>query len=644
MANPDFPQNREETLLNALAGSPYDVPAPVPQSRVEKWLAFLAENGIPGNVKIGADVATVADLPTEGKVGEMHYVTAEKRFYVWRGESGWTAISTYADVAEYAAYAEQLDSTVALTVSSPFVFRPSGGGADVEGYLGSKATIAAVYGNTLVWNQLVDADTTEVTLKSNHVYLTRIDGTDALVSGSGTSVSVTGGTDNVFDLTQMFGAGSEPSTTDEFRAFFPLLYYAYDAGRLLNFTGTGIKTVGFNALAPDGTAHLLGGQEYEIVGTYTALSYSTGDTITPVDGIFTPSADGVLTVTGADAETCVHLTWSGYRNGETAAYKAETKTLPISTYFPDGMKSAGTARDELRKDKAIKRIAYADLSSLRWTYFSSLNVFYATLTGGKPLPTNTNDANVTMTAYPNGGRVAASYVPDGTWQYGGTYFGTDVLTIKDTSFGGNITNFKNSLSGKQVFYELKSIINTPIDPPLDMTFTSTDFGTEMLLPENGAAPVTSPMRADIGYTQNLRDKLQRLPMSPNAPGDYIVHYDGVNQFYQPYIESGSSAWGDITGDIDDQTDLSEKLAKLQKIPDEGVIADGTVESIENDQYDAKYMHKQTSAVTGNLAKFDSAGQAVDSDIPSNMLMFGGDEEIITKILSGVQKIPLVEEA
>lgn len=45
----------------------------------------------------------------------------------------------------------------------------------------------------------------------------------------------------IFDLTQMFGAGNEPTTVDEFTALFPLPYYAYESGKLLSFNGTGIK-------------------------------------------------------------------------------------------------------------------------------------------------------------------------------------------------------------------------------------------------------------------------------------------------------------------------------------------------------------------------------------------------------------------
>lgn len=52
----------------------------------------------------------------------------------------------------------------------------------------------------------------------------------------------------LFDLTQMFGSGNEPTTVDEFTSFFPLPYYAYNSGSLLSFNGTGLKTTGKNLL------------------------------------------------------------------------------------------------------------------------------------------------------------------------------------------------------------------------------------------------------------------------------------------------------------------------------------------------------------------------------------------------------------
>lgn len=39
---------------------------------------------------------------------------------------------------------------------------------------------------------------------------------------------------NIFNLTQMFGAGNEPSTVEEFEAMFPNDYYPYNEGELMN--------------------------------------------------------------------------------------------------------------------------------------------------------------------------------------------------------------------------------------------------------------------------------------------------------------------------------------------------------------------------------------------------------------------------
>lgn len=52
---------------------------------------------------------------------------------------------------------------------------------------------------------------------------------------------------------------------------------------------------------------------------------------------------------------CIHYVWSGYRNGEFEEYWKRVLELPISTYFPNGMMSTETVRDELRTDKAIQR-------------------------------------------------------------------------------------------------------------------------------------------------------------------------------------------------------------------------------------------------------------------------------------------------
>lgn len=50
----------------------------------------------------------------------------------------------------------------------------------------------------------------------------------------------------VFDLTQMFGAGNEPATVEEFEAMFPEQFYPYNAGEIVSAAVTNIKQVGLN--------------------------------------------------------------------------------------------------------------------------------------------------------------------------------------------------------------------------------------------------------------------------------------------------------------------------------------------------------------------------------------------------------------
>lgn len=53
---------------------------------------------------------------------------------------------------------------------------------------------------------------------------------------------------NIFDLTQMFGAGNEPSTPEEFEAMFPADYYPYNAGELMSAPVNEVMEQGKNLL------------------------------------------------------------------------------------------------------------------------------------------------------------------------------------------------------------------------------------------------------------------------------------------------------------------------------------------------------------------------------------------------------------
>ena len=327
----------------------------------------------------------------------------------------------------------------------------------------------------------------------------------------------------LFDLTQMFGStiadyiySLEQSQAGAgvawFKKLFPLDYYPYDEGTLLNVNPAGIKTVGFNAYdKTTGKAELIGGNQYQITGTYTSLSYSTGEVLTPDStGCFTPTKTGELTVTGGGENTCVHLTWSGYRNGDYEDYWTKTRDINIQPYFPDGLKRAGTVYDEISKDKAIKRIGVVDLGTLTWNWRENRSHWITVLASTNILPkfsSNTVAINGLSNKYiiDTGGNVYNNRNPMSLGCEDGNKF---------TCFNGSDTEKPSGL----LVYELAEPVETQIDPPLNLLYQVSDFGTEQFLGAGATEPKTLPIIADIVYDVNYRDTIKNLPK--NLPKNY----------------------------------------------------------------------------------------------------------------------------
>jgi hypothetical protein len=111
----------------------------------------------------------------------------------------------------------------------------------------------SIIGASVVWNQLVNTSDTSVTVPSGHKYLSRISGTDALGESTGTAISVAG-TDNVHDLTAMFGTAVADRIyalgadgIKLFRSWYPNDYYPYTEATLEHVSGLEAhEMVGFN--------------------------------------------------------------------------------------------------------------------------------------------------------------------------------------------------------------------------------------------------------------------------------------------------------------------------------------------------------------------------------------------------------------
>lgn len=336
------------------------------------------------------------------------------------------------------------------------------------------------------------------------------------------------------DLTKMFGEGNEPATPEEFEKMFPLDYYNYNTGQLLSLNPTGIKTVGFNAYNhATSKASVIGGKQYQITGAYTSIT--EGDTtITPdEDGLFTPTKNGELTIVGGNSTTtCVHLVWSGVRNGEYEEHWEETRNIPIAQIntdgtitesaagktrlFPGGLCSAGSVHDEITPAKAIMKIGKVDLGSLVWTI--SNEMFYASLQNygiiDKP---GFNNLNNIKTAIYETKPYSHVYSHSANKIIG--QINKDIF-IYDNDYT-TAAEFKAVMNGVYLYYELATPIEVIFAEPLNLTYRVSDFGTETLLPINTATPVTTPIRLDVVYGLNVVDFVR------NADKNYLTIEDST---------------------------------------------------------------------------------------------------------------------
>lgn len=441
--------------------------------------------------------------------------------------------------------AEQLISTVLTHENAVYTFRTSGGSADI----GNRVAENTIVGGTVVWNQLVQSTDTSCSVRTGHKYLARIGGSDTIGVSDGTQLVVTG-TDNIFDLTWMLGPtvadriyAIEQSNTGAgvslFRNLFQKTYYAYNAGELMSVQASAKRTIGFNAYNHSTqTARLLGGHQYQITGAFTGLSFVTVDgetqSVTVLDdGLFQTAADGVLTVTGGDdSTTCVHLTHSGYRNGEYEAYQAHSYPLGANMVLRGVPKFAGNEStiyydgDRYSYDGTVtRRFGMLDLGTLTWTYNSTYAFFMAQVPGIRRLPWAVADANpLVCSAYPFAGYNASMDsvvdVPDKSIAQ--RLNNETNIIVKDSAYT-DAAAFKAAVSGKILVYELETPVTEAADP-FQQLHVVDDFGTEEFVDERDVAV---PVGHDSDYMVNLRDKLQHMPDLAGTDGCYMIQQSGT---------------------------------------------------------------------------------------------------------------------
>lgn len=350
----------------------------------------------------------------------------------------------------------------------------------------------------------------------------------------------------MFDITQMFGStiadyiySLEQSQAGAgvawFKKLFPKDYYEYNAGELLSVEGLqSHDTVGFNAFdIATNKAKLLGGYQYEIVGAYTSVSYEDAsgnvETLTITNRLFTPTNNGILTVVGADSTTCVHLVWSGYRNGEYEPYKKHSYTLDSSLTLRgipklDASNNLYYDGDEYESDGTVTRkygiVTFDGSNDEDWSRLGSSSASAYAMKikiDGKIIQTSNRTTIICDKLMP--------VSPLDTWgnysQFIAPVLGSNMI-VAGISTITTIKDWRTYLASNPitVLFELATPTTETAEPFHNIQIVD-DFGTEEFV-STGIVPVGHKTR----YTANLRDKLQHLPDLAGMDGTYLIRQTG----------------------------------------------------------------------------------------------------------------------
>lgn len=400
-------------------------------------------------------------------------------------------------------------------------FRPSAGADNITD---GAARIERIKGNSVVWNQLVNTDSTSVELVAKRTYFTDIDGEHSVrIISATTTIEAQSGRDKVVNLTQMFGVGNEPTTVEEYRQRKPMNIedeFAYNAGTLVDMKVDSLISTSDNAYDyVKGYARVMGGQTYDcsygsafvekvyfstdkdnIVAEENAMTSENGKYTFPSDGYVVP-----YTTDGDKREYCVCLQHTYTKPHP--AYQQVVKDLSfIGKAFPNGMRSAGSVYDEIRYNRTtqkwekVTRVGKA--SGL--TFISGGTNLFATRIADMKNPTTHNERmdGVRTNKYTLSTSSTTTSAGDKTIL---RFPSTNNIYIKDTSYS-LVAEFNAANQDLVIYYELEKPIVEEIDlsPNFNLDYFAWDFGTEEAI----ASVPSAPFRADINYEPNAVDDLR----------------------------------------------------------------------------------------------------------------------------------------
>lgn len=541
--------------------------------------------------------------------------------------------------------AEQLVSTQFVEDNAPYVFRTSGGSADI----GNREE-DTIIGGTVAWNQLLPVHTSVSVFSGNADGLT-YGVTDGYVNISGTATETCrfnifptptssipanhvifmiptnyngfkwgrGGFGeavrtgliskhsaefsaiprilvtaeetvnihtrfNLFDLTVMFGSAVADAVyameqanagtgVAWFKAQYPLDYYAYNTGELKSVEGLeSHDMVGFNQWdeewelggyaggsgepwdtntrirskttnyikvipntayfvnMPTGTGMYLDIMFYDSLKNFVGTVNPNAMTqfTTPSDAMYMRFATSATYGTTYNNDICINLSWSGTRNGEYEPYVKRSYPLDSTLTLRGIPKVDADGQmyydgDVYSADGTVTRkYGVVDLGSLTWTRSLQGSIYLmvadsiADMVTGYTSSTPLSQLNVFGVPY--------SYKDIGLgWQtmadktFG---FAGRALRIRDDSYT-DATAFQTAMSGVYLVYELATPTTEQAEPYQAIQAVE-DWGTEEYVTTGIVAVGHNTI-----YPQNLRDKLQHLPVLAEDDGAYLIQQTGT---------------------------------------------------------------------------------------------------------------------
>lgn len=406
---------------------------------------------------------------------------------------------------------------------------------------------------------------------------------------------------NVFDLTQMFGAGNEPSTVAEFEALYSDAYYPYNPGTLISNDAEAVETTGVNQWDEEVTygkywndnlqqesasSSACGSHRIKVfpntdyyfahtapAGSFPEIKFGTADgsfiskitdilspriITTPnnceyiylnIFGTFTYNHDICINISNQAIDGQYFPYWKRDLQLGLNSFKVKDAQGNVTTV--NGLKSAGSVHDEIDfgRMKYIKRVGSVDLGTLN--YVGNGGRFYAGISNITTYSSSaTSLGNLCCSGY---SVITAKQWYDktnvGIGQTASGYGGANSIAVYDTAFenytGGQVAT---ALSGVMLYYELATYEEYDLVDPIPSVYPCDQYGTERIISPESTTP-SAPFIADLQYGAKSDDVAKELidTRATVQPLLDAFEYDSTNEAWRLkgnfYADGFVSAYG-----------------------------------------------------------------------------------------------------